>query len=340
MGISGMVEVTNCFVSSKMLEKPVFMEDTVIKNIDSDYSVIRTKKYGVFRDALEKHFDILDCLCKLGVRIQNGYFEEIFQDKLTKGRVRLTRSDVGFKVSSYTVFSGNKVSVLLEYRIEDGVLKGLNCEDIKLEGTLLSIFIKVLDALLDANEKEVIATYNLMVLNDILSGLATNYKVKLVDKPKADKHVISNIGIDYVELIVDKVALLDLQDSEIEKMYLKDPAELAENIYGELNILEFLTNIKDTVISGYVSAARKLGARKRVRLLSLIRKDFRELDLETKHHLVYGYYKLDDDIVRLYTMSEENIYVNTVAFELDTNDFVEVIGEMYQFDSGKLVKLR
>ena len=74
----------------------------------------------------------------------------------------------------------------------------------KVEGTLLQVFIKVLDALLNAQIKEVVAIYNLMVLNDMLAGLAVSYKVQLVDRAKAEKHVIANIGRDFVDLIADK----------------------------------------------------------------------------------------------------------------------------------------
>ena len=327
-----MAEVRNCFASVEMLDKAEYTEKQLME-IDKGFVDINTTKFGDFGEALETHKDLLDLMCKAGIKVQNDYCSKLFLEDSTKGRVRL-------KISAYTVFGGNKVSVLLTYKIADKELKGVGCEDIKVEGTLLQVFIKVLDALLNAQIKEVVAIYNLMVLNDMLAGLAASYKVQLVDRAKAEKHVIANIGRDFVDLIADKDALVELQNSELEKMYLDDPVELARNVYNEINVLDFLRYIKFTVLGSYVRAVKKLGARKRVKLLSLIRKDFKEIDLETKHHFVYGYYKLEGDIIRLYTMSEETIYVNTVAFELDTNDFVEVDSDMYQFENGKLIKLR
>lgn len=336
----GMSEERTCFVSVDMLEKPKFTEDTIIKNVDESFNDLKTDKYGALGDALDKHLKLLDYLCKLGVRIQNNYFKESFQEDFTAGRVRLTKTGDILKISSYTVFCGNKVSVLLTYKVSDGVLKGVNCEDIEVSGTLLGTFIEVLDRLLEANIREVVAIYNLMVVNDILSGLAGAYKVRFVDKVKAEKHVISNIGFDFVDLIVDKDALLNLQGSKLEELYLKSPLELAENVYSAFNVLEFLRNIKLTVLGDYVKAVKKLGARQKVKLLSLIKKDFKLVDLENRHHFVYGYYRLDGDVLRLFTMSEPNIYVNTVAIEVDTNDFVDTVGEMYQFDNGMLYKVR
>jgi hypothetical protein len=327
------------FASVDLITKAVYAEEQLMKQ-DEGYVNLNTTKYGVFKDALDEHKELLDVLCKAGIRLQNAICSEELSENTTKGRVRLTRTGDKLKISSYTVFGGNKVSVLLNYTITDQGLEGNGCESIRLEGTLLQIFLKILDVLLEAHIREVVAIYNLMVLNDLLTGLATTYKVKLVDRPKAEKHVIANIGRDFVELIADKDALLELQGSEIEKLCVESPVELARNVYNEINVLDFLRYIKSTVLAGYVKAVKKLGARKRVKLLSLIRKDFKEIDLENKHHFVYGYYKLEDDVVRLYTLSEKNIYVNTVAFELDTNDFVDVDSSMYQFDNGKLIKLR
>ena len=334
-----MAEVRNCFASVERLDKAEHTEKQLME-IDKGFVDINTTKFGDFGEALETHKDLLDLMCKAGIKVQNDYCSKLFLEDSTKGRVRLTKTNNTLKISAYTVFGGNKVSVLLTYKITDTELKGVGCEDIKVEGTLLQVFIKDLDALLNAQIKEVVAIYNLMVLNDMLAGLAASYKVQLVDRAKAEKHVIAKIGRHLVDLIADKEALVQLQNSELEKMYLDDPVELARNVYNEINVLDFLRYIKFTVLGSYVRAVKKLGARKRVKLLSLIRKDFKEIDLETKHHFVYGYYKLEGDIIRLYTMSEENIYVNTVAFELDTNDFVEVDSDMYQFENGKLIKLR
>lgn len=334
-----MAEEKKYFASVEMIDAVKYTEEVVIK-LDDDFSTLNTDKYGKVGEAVVKHLPLLDSLCKSGIKLQNEYFAEMLGEKMTAGRVRLTVTGDSLRVSSFTLLNGNKVSVSLHYTLKDNKLQGLGCDDIDDSKKLLEIYLDIVNTLVVLQVREVVAIYNLMVINDILAGLAREYKVQLVDKEKAEKHVIANIGLDFVDLIVDKEALLELQGSEIEKLYVKDPFLVAQDVYNEWSVLEFLVHIKNTVLVDYVKAVKKLGLRKRVKLLSLIRKDFKLIDLEERHHYVYGYYKIEDDILRLYTLSEENIYVNNVSFEMSTNDFVKCTGEMYQFDTGKLIQLR